>query len=376
MIEKKNEYRKLIEVEGSYVSPMVDLIPGAMCSRNRIGRFQMIVPKQWRSNFRPVCFHYAGTGDHSYYRRRVFLANQLLDDGIASVILMNPFYGTRMPMDQKGSALNYLSDLFVMGGALILECHTLLQWCQKQGYGPFALHGISMGGYMATICATTVPFPISLIPCLSSTSASVVFVKGVLSHSVDWKTLTKQYVQDSFYSKVLRPKIQPSIRPDFVLKAKKQAVPSSWELTSDASEGDKLAAEQLLVHPPKNQRTPDYIIDFLGLYRQPFSNISKLLAYVKSHNRLHLYFDNHIWDSAMSAVRAVPMPSVFPDKLRYYFFDVDLCNIRLVSSPEIVAHLTGVVLVDRTPCDLPFRIAHSCGVAVYFVCRGLELVPE
>uniref|UniRef100_A0A5K3F8P8 Protein ABHD18 n=1 Tax=Mesocestoides corti TaxID=53468 RepID=A0A5K3F8P8_MESCO len=203
-----------------------------------------------------------------------------------------------------------------MGGALILECHTLLQWCQKQGYGPFALHGISMGGYMATICATTVPFPISLIPCLSSTSASVVFVKGVLSHSVDWKTLTKQYVQDSFYSKVLRPKIQPSIRPDFVLKAKKQAVPSSWELTSDASEGDKLAAEQLLVHPPKNQRTPDYIIDFLGLYRQPFSNISKLLAYVKSHNRLHLYFDNHIWDSAMSAVRAVPMPSVFPDKLR------------------------------------------------------------
>ncbi|VDM25115.1 unnamed protein product [Hydatigera taeniaeformis] len=158
MIEKRIEYKKLIELEGSFVSPMEDLIPDAMCTRNRISRFQMIIPKKWKSDHRPVCLHFAGTGDHFYYRRRVFLANQLIDDGIASVIIMNPFYGTRLPVDQKykglfftGSGLNYLSDLFVMGGALILECHTILRWCQNQGYGPFALHGISMGGYVGLI---------------------------------------------------------------------------------------------------------------------------------------------------------------------------------------------------------------------------------
>ncbi|CDS41491.1 protein of unknown function DUF2048 [Echinococcus multilocularis] len=281
----------------------------------------MITPKTWKSKHRPVCLHYPGTGDHSYHRRRVFLANQLIDDGIASVIIMNPFYGARLPVDQKGSGLNYLSDLFVMGGALILECHTILRWCQNQGYGPFALHGVSMGGYMATICATTVPFPVSLIPCLSWTSASVVFIEGVLSHSVDWQTLTKQYLQDSVYSKVVRPKIQPSIQPAFVTKTQRPA--NSLLSATSETKGARSPATDLLVPPPpppspppSGQKTPDYIFDVLTFYQRPLSDVSKVLDYVKSHNRLHLYFDNHIWDSAMSAVRAVPIPSVFPEKVK------------------------------------------------------------
>ncbi|EUB58217.1 hypothetical protein EGR_06961 [Echinococcus granulosus] len=356
MIEKRTEYKKLVEIEGSFVSPMEDLIPDAMCTKNRISRFQMITPKTWKSKHRPVCLHYPGTGDHSYHRRRVFLANQLIDDGIASVIIMNPFYGARLPVDQKGSGLNYLSDLFVMGGALILECHTILRWCQNQGYGPFALHGVSMGGYMATICATTVPFPVSLIPCLSWTSASVVFIEGVLSHSVDWQTLTKQYLQDSVYSKVVRPKIQPSIQPAFITKTQRPAN-SLLSATSKTKEARSPSTDLLVPPPPppspppSGQKTPDYIFDVLTFYHKrsaapktvslrinhsrardaqiallltamknlvsrPLSDVSKVLDYMKSHNRLHLYFDNHIWDSAVSAVRAVPIPSVFPEKVK------------------------------------------------------------
>ncbi len=64
----------------------------------------------------------------------------------------------------RGSGLNYLSDLFVMGGALILESNTLLQWCEKQGYGPFAFHGVSMGGYVSIAWISMVCVPgISLI---------------------------------------------------------------------------------------------------------------------------------------------------------------------------------------------------------------------
>ncbi|TPP59957.1 Abhydrolase domain-containing protein-2 [Fasciola gigantica] len=102
-----------------------------------------------------------------------------------------------------------------MGGALIVECHTLLLWCEKHGYGPLALHGISMGGYMASLCATVWPKPISLIPCLSWTTASVVFVDGIMAAAVDWQTLTKQYFSDSIYATTIRSRIQPSIPPRY-----------------------------------------------------------------------------------------------------------------------------------------------------------------
>ncbi|KAM7537365.1 hypothetical protein Aperf_G00000077519 [Anoplocephala perfoliata] len=299
MIEKKNVYKKLIEIEGSFVSPMEDFIPNAMCAKNRISRFQMIIPKTWKSQHRPVCLHYAGTSDHVTSNSPLIIDLSLIIDAANKSF--------------RGSGLNYLSDLFVMGGALILESHTILQWCHKQGYGPFALHGVSMGGYMATICATTVPFPVSLIPCLSWTSASVVFLEGVISYSVDWRTLTKQYTQDSVYSKTIRPKIQPSIRPAFVLKAQCQDNSNS----PAAAEMKKALgpATDLLVPPSPNDSTTHD--DILGsLYKWPFSDAAKLIDYLKSHNRLHLYIDNQIWDSTISAVRSVPIPSVFPDRVK------------------------------------------------------------
>ncbi|KAH9588136.1 Protein abhd18 [Schistosoma haematobium] len=213
-IEKKTENNRTIQIEGSFMSPFDSVISNALKGDNRIARFQMIIPKKWPTNYRAVCVHFSGTGDHNYYRRRIFLANNLIKDGIASIILMNPFYSKRKPDDQQGSSLKFVSDLFIMGGALIMECSALLEWCERNGYGPFALHGISMGGYMSSLCATVWPKPISLIPCLSWTSASCVFLEGILSNTVDWPVLTKQYYSDSVYSDVIRPRIQPPI-PEF-----------------------------------------------------------------------------------------------------------------------------------------------------------------
>lgn len=49
----------------------------------------------------------------------------------------------------RRSSLKNVSDLFVMGGALILESTVLLHWLEREGYWPLGMTGISMGGYVS-----------------------------------------------------------------------------------------------------------------------------------------------------------------------------------------------------------------------------------
>lgn len=49
----------------------------------------------------------------------------------------------------RRSSLKNVSDLFVMGGALILESTVLLRWLEREGYWPLGMTGISMGGYVS-----------------------------------------------------------------------------------------------------------------------------------------------------------------------------------------------------------------------------------
>ncbi|KAF7259431.1 hypothetical protein EG68_03328 [Paragonimus skrjabini miyazakii] len=235
VVDTRTEHKNTVLVEGSFVSPFEKTLPNVMDAENCIARFQLVLPKEWTTKYKPICIHLAGTGDHTYSRRRFFLANRLLSDGIGSLIVMNPFYWKRKPKDQRGSSLNYVSDLFVMGGALITECYTLLKWCEMNGYGPLALHGISMGGYMASLCATVWPKPISLIPCLSWTTASVVFVEGILANAVDWSTLTKQYFSDSVYCDQIRPLIQPSVPDRYKCTSTEASAPSVASSTNSRS---------------------------------------------------------------------------------------------------------------------------------------------
>ncbi|XP_061541435.1 protein ABHD18 isoform X5 [Phycodurus eques] len=99
----------------------------------------------------------------------------------------------------RRSCLKNVSDLFVMGGALILESSVLLHWLETEGYSPVGMTGISMGGYMSSLAATNWPKPIPLIPCLSWSTASSVFTTGVLSKAVNWSELEKQYAINSVY---------------------------------------------------------------------------------------------------------------------------------------------------------------------------------
>lgn len=76
------------------------------------------------------------------------MVKPLLKEGIGAIILENPFYGLRKPKSQIRSNLHYVSDIFVMGGCLILECIALLNWCEQMNLGPLGVTGISMGGHV------------------------------------------------------------------------------------------------------------------------------------------------------------------------------------------------------------------------------------
>lgn len=58
----------------------------------------------------------------------------------------------------RRSSLKNVSDLFVMGGALILESTVLLHWLEREGYWPLGMTGISMGGYVSNMSSTMYHF--------------------------------------------------------------------------------------------------------------------------------------------------------------------------------------------------------------------------
>lgn len=197
-------------LEGHFHTPFANYLPELLPPESEKAYFQVILPTKWKSeNYRPVCVQYAGTGDHYFWRRRRLMALPMIRErGIGSIILENPFYGLRKPKHQLRSSLQQVSDLFVMGACLILESLVLFHWCDRQGFWPLVSHGISMGGHMASLGATVWPKPIALVPCLSWTSASVTFTKGVMTGAIPWHFLEKQYSTLSGYREEIIKMVQ------------------------------------------------------------------------------------------------------------------------------------------------------------------------
>ncbi|XP_044019211.1 protein ABHD18 isoform X5 [Aphidius gifuensis] len=200
-ITKDEEWSDCHIIEGCFETPFERHLPNIMPEQTKTSYFQLILPRRWTSHkAQPVCLHLAGTGDHYFWRRRNLIAKPLLKEtGIGSLLMENPFYGVRKPPDQIRSNLHNVSDIFIMGGCLIMESIVMLNWCEKQGFGPLGLTGLSMGGHMASLAATSWPKPIPLVPCLSWSTASPVFTQGVMSESIDWSLLQSQYFSDTMY---------------------------------------------------------------------------------------------------------------------------------------------------------------------------------
>ena len=132
----------------------------------------------------------------------------LKERGIASVLVENPYYGLRKPRKQLRSSLFFVSDLFVMGAALIFESQVLLRWAVEEGFGPLVCHGVSMGGHMACLSASAASSPVGVVPCLAATSASVTFCQGVMSRAINWSQLEHQLRDCPQYREEVWPLVQ------------------------------------------------------------------------------------------------------------------------------------------------------------------------
>jgi hypothetical protein len=119
---------------------------------------------------------------------RVAMAGLLADKGVRSLILENPFYGTRHPDPQGGQPITTVADFMVMGGAAISEARGILTAEFAQG-SSVGVSGYSMGGNTAAIVSSTLDIPLATAPLAASHSPGPVFLDGVLNRGIDWEAL-------------------------------------------------------------------------------------------------------------------------------------------------------------------------------------------
>jgi len=132
-------------------------------------------------------------GEFGYTRRNEAVALPLCEDGIASIILEGPFYGSRMPPCQKRSKLEKVTDLLVLGRATIEEARSLLLWLkEEEGVDVLVVAGCSMGGLHAAMTGTMTNFETGIVAHMAPPSARHAFCDGILYDSLDKKMLLEE----------------------------------------------------------------------------------------------------------------------------------------------------------------------------------------
>lgn len=197
IVEDKNS-KYFRTYTGSFTSPMNDLFPDLLPVESQTCHFKMILPKKWDDEAKKrICLLYAPTGDHGYGRREFQIAKPLAKEyNIGSVIVENPFYGSRKPKNQVRSCTRHVTDVLSMGCSLMLEGQFLFHWLESNGYGPLGISGVSLGGHNASLTAAVWQKPIAIIPCLSWSSAAHCFSEGLLCGTCVWEELREQLETD------------------------------------------------------------------------------------------------------------------------------------------------------------------------------------
>ena len=142
----------------------------------------------------PIFVHFAATGDETYIARNFLLADRLARQGIASLVLMNPYYGKRRPASQRSFAPPTVSDQMRMNSATIFEGVALVRWLLEQGYENPGVTGVSMGGSMAaSVVAQMYDVPLRAAICIGPVGPAPAFSRGTLADQVDWQALRRDY---------------------------------------------------------------------------------------------------------------------------------------------------------------------------------------
>ncbi|PAV72777.1 hypothetical protein WR25_15284 [Diploscapter pachys] len=198
ILEDKREKNVRI-VTGKFKSPYATVCPNHLIGPNEIVPFKAFLPSEQKG----LCVLLPATGDQTILLREKQIARPLLQHGIATILPEIPFYGNRKPPTQTLSRLKNVSDLFVMGAAIIFEVNYLLQWAYKEGFWPLGISGTSLGGFMTSLAASNICHPVIALPSLSWTTAAPVYTRGEIATSIPYDRLQKQ-LEDRHYTDKLK----------------------------------------------------------------------------------------------------------------------------------------------------------------------------
>lgn len=182
-------------MEGEYDSPVTQLVSESLWPEQcRKGYFQLTLPILAHAKLNGVVIQTAGTGDHGFTRRKELIAKSskqplLIEHGIASCILENPFYARRKPKRQVYSGLRKFVDLLTLSIGVSLEANAVRDWLRENGVALVGFTGVSLGGHTAaisiSICADAAP----CVPAFCWSNSAGVWTRGALSNRIDWAKL-------------------------------------------------------------------------------------------------------------------------------------------------------------------------------------------
>lgn len=166
----------LIIKDGSFPSP-ADHLPAA----SRLAEVRMIAPEV--ADGRLVVMM-AAWNDHGFSTRSV-LAAQLARYGVTTVMLENPYYGSRRV--GQDPPIRTVADFAVMGRAAVVEGWALTAHFAEDNQVGVA--GYSMGGNIAALVGALANHPTAIAALAASHSPAPVCLDGVIRNVIDWDAL-------------------------------------------------------------------------------------------------------------------------------------------------------------------------------------------
>ncbi len=133
-----------------------------------------------------MCLLMAAWNDHGYGTRER-LALELVNRGIGSVMLENPYYGGRRVMGPDEQPVHTVADFARMGFGAVAEGRALLH--HFRGEHTMGVAGYSMGGNISALVGAAAGFPVAMAPLAPSHSPGPVFLEGVISRGIQWSAL-------------------------------------------------------------------------------------------------------------------------------------------------------------------------------------------
>ncbi|CEP00135.1 unnamed protein product (mitochondrion) [Plasmodiophora brassicae] len=174
----------IVVEEATFDAPLAQYLP----KESARAHFQFVRPVKV-DDLKGIAIHSQMTADETFAWRRSMVAEELVRSGIASILLMVPFYGTRRPQGQVMHYYRTVADCLTGGIVAMLEAAMLAEWCKGQFPGiPVCLTGQSAGAAPAAGGALLCSGNVACVPFIGPSSGRP-FCNGYMSVNVNWNRL-------------------------------------------------------------------------------------------------------------------------------------------------------------------------------------------